>query len=62
MNNMKMHWGVLALITFIALLFVLPPLPKSKARPQRIQTVNHLASAAIVLPSTNALPAAATNK
>ena len=58
----KMHWRILALITFVVLLFVLQPRPKPKARPQRIQTVNHLASASIILTNTIALPAAATNK
>ncbi|MEI6396319.1 MAG: hypothetical protein WCT12_35095 [Verrucomicrobiota bacterium] len=65
MNNKNTHWVVPALVAFIALFlaaYVLPPLPRPKARPQRLQTVNHLASAFIVLPSTNALPAAATNK
>ena len=62
MNNKKMRWGILALVTFIALLFVLPPLAKSKARPQHIQTVNHLASASITLPRTNTPSTATPNK
>ena len=62
MSKKKMHWALLALVTFIALLFILPPVPKSKARPQRLQTVNHLWSASITLPRTNALPTAAPNK
>lgn len=62
MKNKKIQWGALALLTLIGLLFVLPPLPKSKARPQRIQTVNHVASVSITLPSTNALLTAPSNK
>ena len=61
MKNKKTRWVVLVLLTFTALLFVLPPLPKSKARAQRIQTVNHLASASTTLPTTN-IPPTAPNK
>ncbi len=53
------------LFAFIALLLaalLLPPLPKAKARPSRIQAVNHVASVSLTLPGTNAPPAAATNK
>jgi hypothetical protein len=62
MNNKKALGEVLALITFIALLLVLPPLPRTKARPQRIQKVNHLANVFIALPSTNALSATTPNQ
>ena len=53
------------LFAFIALLLaalLLPPLPKVKARPSRIQAVNHVASVSLTLPGTNAPPAAATSK
>lgn len=65
MENSKTHWGVLALIAFIALLWVahiLPPVHKAKTRAQRIQTVNHVASVSITMPSTNALPTGTTNR
>jgi hypothetical protein len=65
MEKNKTHWGVLALIAFIALLLaalLLPPLPKAKARASRIQAVNTIASPFITMPSTNALPTATTNK
>jgi hypothetical protein len=63
--NMKMkkaQWGVLALLTFIALLFLVPSLSKSKARAQRRQTVNDLWSASITLPKTNTLPTSTPSK
>lgn len=61
MNNKKTLWGVLAFVTLIALLLVLPALSKPKARAHRIQTVNHLASASITLASTNTPPTATPN-
>ena len=62
MENKKTHWGVLALIAFIALLGVLPPLlPPPKARASRIQAVNHIANLTFTIPSTNALPTGTTN-
>ena len=65
MKDKKMHWGVVALVTSIVLFlgaYVLPPLPKAKARASRISTVNHVARVAVTIPSTNALPAVPTNK
>jgi hypothetical protein len=68
MENKKTHWGVLALITFIALLFstllLLPPI-KAKARVSRIQagnTINTIASSFITMPNTNAISTAIRNK
>ena len=58
MNQKKTRWAILGLAACIALLFVLPPRPEAKTRPQRIQSVNHLASASSRLPATNALPTA----
>lgn len=63
MKNKNRRWGVL--VAFIALLlaaYLLPPLPKPKARALRIQTVNHVASISITTPGTNGLPAATKSK
>jgi hypothetical protein len=65
MKNKKQQWGVLALVTFITLLlvaYVLPPLPKPKARASRISAVNHVASVSVTLPSTNTVSAPPTKK
>jgi hypothetical protein len=66
MEDKKLHRGVRVLaLVFIALLlatFILPPLPKPKARASRISTVNHLASVSMMIPTTNAQPSAPTNK
>ena len=62
MTRRRMTWAILGLVAVIALLFFLPPMPKSKVRAQRIQSVNHLASVTITLPGTNTLPAATGNK
>jgi hypothetical protein len=65
MKNRKPQWGILALLAVVALLlatFVLPPLPKAKARASRIQTVNHVASVSWTIPGTNAPPTATRNK
>ena len=65
MENKKIHWGVLALLAFIALLLaahILPPLPKAKARASRIGAVNRVACVSFTMPSTNALPPATSNK
>jgi asparagine N-glycosylation enzyme membrane subunit Stt3 len=67
MKNKKLQWGIVALLTVVALLLaavVLPPLPKPKARASRISAVNHVASVSMTLPSTNTLPtpAPATKK
>ena len=64
MKNKEPQWGIMALLAVIALLlgaFVLPPLPKPKARASRIQAVNHVASVSWMLPNTNA-PTATRNK
>jgi hypothetical protein len=55
----KPQRGILALLALVSLLLaalVLPPLPKPKARASRIQTVNHVASVSMTIPSTNAPP------
>jgi hypothetical protein len=63
--NMKMkkaHWGVLALVTFIALLLLAPPLSKSKPRAQTLRTANNLWTASITLARTNAPSSTTPNK
>ena len=53
------------LLVFIALLLsalLLPPLPRTKARAQRIHTVNQVDRIYFTLPNTNALPAATQDK
>ena len=62
MKSKKLNWAFLALVAFIALLLLLPPFPKPKARAVRIQTVNHVASVSMTMPDTNALPVLPTNK
>ncbi|HWW01875.1 MAG TPA: hypothetical protein VNZ64_19400 [Candidatus Acidoferrum sp.] len=65
MRNKKPQRGIPALLAVISLLlatFVLPPLPKPKARASRIQTVNHVESVSWTIPSTNAPPTATGNK
>lgn len=65
MKNKKLQWGILALLALIALLLAglfLPPLAKAKARTSRIQTARNVVSVPMTIPSTNALPTAATNK
>jgi hypothetical protein len=64
----KRNWILLALLVILGLGLIAPSLPRSKARAQRIQTVNNLAnfsatsSVPVVLPSTNAKPAATSDK
>ena len=63
MESNKTHWGVLALIAFIALLWVAHVLlPPPKVRASRIQAVNHIANFTFTIPFTNALPTGRTNK
>jgi len=62
MKNKRLRWGILALVTFVTLSLVLPPLSKPKARAQRIHAVNHLANASITLARTNALRDAGDNQ
>ncbi|HWH71319.1 MAG TPA: hypothetical protein VNT26_18185 [Candidatus Sulfotelmatobacter sp.] len=58
MNQNKVSWLFLAPVLLLALALVLPAVPRLKAQPQRIQTVNHLARVSLTLPGTNAPPAA----
>jgi len=63
MKSKKPHCTILALVAFIALLlaaYVLPPLPKPKARASRITTVNNISSFSMT--STNALATVAPSK
>lgn len=64
-KHRKVRWGVLVLIGFVVLVFaalLLPPLPKARARASRIHSVNRVANVSIILPGTNAPPAARTNE
>ena len=61
MKNKNALRGVL--VAFIALLLatcVLPPLPRSKARPSHVTAVNNISSFSMTI--TNALPTAAPGK
>jgi len=60
MNNKNKRWsGVLITsVELILLACLLPPVPKTKVRASRIQSVNHVASVTFTLPETNGLPAA----
>jgi hypothetical protein len=60
MNSKTKRWtGVLVMsLGLILLACLLPPVPKTKARASRIQSVNHVASVTFTLPITNGLPAA----
>ena len=66
MKTKRTHWGVLALITFIAMLlgaYILPPLPTERVRPRRIQqAVNNIAPVFGVQPSTNPAPVVPTKR
>src|SRR5512138_2738580 len=68
MNRGNVKWGVLAAVGAVGLLLMwaLPPLPRQKARAQRINAVNTVARISFTLPVANAPPtnapsAAATN-
>jgi len=63
-RNKVAIWGVLAAIVVIALAFLSPPIPQSKARAQRISSVNHVSSVSFTLTNASPLPAVqpGTNK
>ncbi|MGO8929756.1 MAG: hypothetical protein ACLQU3_23055 [Limisphaerales bacterium] len=60
----KRNWILLALLVILGLLLIVPPVPRPKARAQRIHGVNNISSfsatssAPITMPSTNVQPAA----
>lgn len=62
MKMTKTGWAVVAFLSLVALGLVLPALPEPSARAQRIQTVNHMATASSALPGTNTLRAIGTNR
>jgi hypothetical protein len=64
MRNKAAIWGVLAVVAVIALAFLSPPIPRTKARAQHISTVNHVAVVSLTLKNTSPLPAGqpGTNK
>jgi len=62
MEKGKVKWIVLTLLTIFGLLLIAKPLPRQKARALRIQTVNSVSSVSITIPTTNAQPAARSNK
>ena len=55
----RKHWVCLAVLALLGLLFVLPPLPKTKAHAQRVQARNNLAQLELTLPGTNQVPTGA---
>ncbi len=62
MNEGKLKWALLALVVILGLgLLWIPPLPRQKALPQRIHSVNHVASVSFTIPVTNTPPAATSN-
>jgi hypothetical protein len=62
MNKGKVKWVFLALVVLLGLALIVKPLPRQKARAQRIQTVNNTWTATFTLPTTNAPPAASSKK
>jgi hypothetical protein len=63
MTNRQFNWLSFAVLvlTMLCIAFALLPTPRARARPQHIQSVNHLAGSslklpAITLPVTNATP------
>jgi len=62
MKNKNKRWGLAAFIALLLLAYLLPPVPKPKARASRIQSVNHVASVSFTLPDTNAVPTATKSK
>jgi asparagine N-glycosylation enzyme membrane subunit Stt3 len=59
MSSKSRFWVVLAVIGFIALVFLLaPPIRPPKARASRISGVNTLRSVTLTLTNTNTLPSA----
>ncbi len=63
MHNAKMKWSLVALLVVLGLgLLVRPPVPRQKAQPQRIHSVNTVAKVSFNMPITNAQPAAVSNK
>ena len=64
MRNKLAIWGVLAAIVVIALAFLSPPIPRAKARAQRVSAVNNVAVVSLTLTNTSPLPAVqpGTNK
>jgi hypothetical protein len=62
MDKGKVKWVVLTLLTIFGLLLIAKPLARPKAMAHRIQTVNSVSSVSITIPTTNAQPAATSNK
>ena len=58
-RNKTAIWGVLAVIAFIALVFLARRFaPPPKVRAQRITAMNNVRSVSMVITNTNALPGA----
>jgi hypothetical protein len=57
MRNKVAIWGFLAAIAVIALAFLSPPIPRTKARAQRISSVNHVSSVSLTLTNASTPPA-----
>jgi len=58
MRNRVAIWAALVAVGFIALAFLLPPIPPPKARASRVSGVNNVRSVTLTLTPTNAPPSA----
>jgi hypothetical protein len=58
MRTKAAFWGMLAVIGFIELAFLLPPIPRVKTQASRVSGVNVVRSVSMTLTNTNALPSA----
>jgi hypothetical protein len=62
MNKGKVKWVLLTLVVILGLGLIIKPLPRQRARAQRIQTVNGIGGFSATMPITKAQPAARANK
>ena len=53
MKDKPLIWWVLAVVGIIALLFLARPIPPTKARAQRIATVNNISAVSLTMTNTN---------
>jgi hypothetical protein len=60
--NKKLQTILVVVIALLLVGLLLPPVPRTKARASRIQTVNHVETITFTLSNTNTLPAAPQNQ